>query len=103
MTRGWRFPPQTRAVQGDEKGACGGKKEKPCAPEAPAAAQPGDQGDHVALDPAPRLVVSVVPGQRTADTVEKLGQAFKTRPGGRPLPLLRRDEYPAYPPAILAA
>jgi len=103
MRSGSRFPPQTREVQFDEKWAFGGKKEKPCDPEDPADAKQGDTGDHVAWDPEPRLVVSVVPGKRTADNVEKLGQDFKSRTGGRPMNRITSDEYPAYPPALLNA
>jgi len=90
-------------VQGDEKWACVGKKEKPCAPEEPAAAKQGDTGDQVALDPEPRLVVSVVPGKRRAENVEKVVQDFKARTGGRPMTLLTSDEYPAYKAAMLNA
>ena len=103
MTRWWRFPPQTREVQFDEKWAFVGKKEKHCAPEEPADTKRGDNWDHVALDPEHRLVVSVVPGKRTADKVEKLVQDFKHRTGARPMNLITSDEYPAYPPAILNA
>jgi hypothetical protein len=99
----WRFPPQPREVQFAEKWACVGKKEKHCDPEDPADAKRGDNGDHVALDPEPRLVVSVVAGKRTADNVEKVVQDFKTRTGGRPMKRITRDAYPASPPAILAA
>ncbi|MBI3302830.1 MAG: hypothetical protein HYZ72_12260 [Deltaproteobacteria bacterium] len=80
-----------------------GKKENPCDPEDPADAKQGDNGDPVALDPEHGLVVRVVPGTRTAENVEKLGQDFKPRTGGRPMTLITRDEYPAYPPAVLAA
>lgn len=103
-TTSWSlFPPQTREVQFDEKWAFVGKKAKPCDPEDPADATQGDNWDHVALDPEHRLVVSVVPGKRTADKVEKRVQDFKPRPGGRPMNLLTSDEYPAYKPAILTA
>jgi hypothetical protein len=99
----WHFPPQTREVQFDEKWAFVGKKEKPCDPEDPADAQQGDNGDHVALDPEHRLVVSVVPGKRTAAKVEKLVQDFKHRTAGRAMNLRTSDEYPAYKSALLDA
>ena len=83
----------------DEQWALVGKKEKPCAPADPADAKPGDNGDHVALDPEHRLVVSVVPGKRTAENVEKLGQDFKQRTAGRAMNLITTDAYPAYTPA----
>jgi IS1 family transposase len=101
MESWWRFPPQTREVQFDEKWAFVGKKEKHCDPADPADAKQGDNWDHVALDPEHRLVVSVVPGKRTAENVEKLVQDFKHRTAGRAMNLLTTDEYPAYKPAIL--
>src|SRR5215831_18650525 len=96
----WPFPPQTREVQFEEKWAFVGKKEKPCDPEELANAQQGDHWDHVALDPEPRLVVSVVPGKRTAENVEKRVQDFTGRTGGRPMKLITRDAYPVYKAAI---
>src|SRR5215510_14842441 len=54
MPSWWRFPPQTREVQFDEKGAFVGKKEKHCDPADPGDAEQGDQGDQVALDPEHR-------------------------------------------------
>ena len=90
-------------MQVDEKWACVGKKEKPCDPEEPADAKQGDTGDQVALDPEHRLVVSVVPGKRRAENVEKVVQDFKARTGGRPMNLITSDEYPAYKAAILNA
>ena len=90
-------------MQFDEKWAFVGKKEKPCDPEALADAEQGDNWDHVALDPEHRLVVSVVPGKRTADHVEKLVHDFKTRSGSRPMNLMTSDEYPAYKTALLNA
>jgi len=90
-------------VQFDEKWAFVGKKEKHCDPEEPADTTQGDNWDHVALDPEHRLVVSVVPGKRTAENVEKLVQDFQGRTEGRPMNLMTRDEYPAYKAAILNA
>jgi IS1 family transposase len=80
-----------------------GKKEKRCDPGEPADAKQGDNWDHVALDPEHRLVVSVVPGKRSAENVEKVVQAFKARTGGRPMNLITSDEYPAYQAALLNA
>jgi hypothetical protein len=90
-------------VQVDEKWAFVGKKEKQCDPEEPADAKQGDNWDHVALDPEHRLVVSVVPGKRSAENVEKVVQDFKARTGGRPMNLITSDEDPAYKAAILNA
>jgi len=90
-------------VQFDEKWAFVGKKEKHCDPGEPGDIKQGDHWDHVALDPEHRLVVSVVPGKRTAENVEKLVQAFKARTGSRSMNLITSDEYPAYKAAILNA
>jgi len=95
--------PQTREGQFDEQGAFGGKKEQHCDPEEPADAKPGDTWDPVAWDPEPRLVVSVVPGKRSAETVEKVVQACKARTGGQPMTLIPSDDYPAYQAALLNA
>jgi IS1 family transposase len=99
----WLFPPQTRELQCDEKWAFVAKKEKHCDPDDPADAQQGDNWDHVALDPEHRLVLSVVPGKRTADKVEHLVQDAKKRMGDRLPNLITTDEYPAYETAILNA
>src|SRR3989440_4698252 len=98
-----RFPPQTREVQFDEKWAFVGKKEKHCEPEDPTDAQQGDCWDHVALDPEHRLVVSVVPGERTAESVRELVGDVKGRLDGRVQDLITTDEYSAYEGAILEA
>jgi IS1 family transposase len=90
-------------VQFDEKWSFVGKKEKRCDPDDPDDAKQGDNWDHVALDPEHRLVVSVVPGKRTAENTETLVEDFKQRTGGRPMNLMTSDEYPAYRGAILKA
>jgi hypothetical protein len=79
-------------VQFDEKWAFVGKQEKQCDPEEPADTKQGDNWDHVALDPEHRLVVSVVPGKRSAENVEKVVQDCKARTGGRPMNLITSDE-----------
>lgn len=66
----------------DEKWAFVGKKQKRCDDQNPADARLGDCWDHVALDPAHRLVLSVVPGKRTAENVRTLVQDSK----GYPIP-----------------
>lgn len=99
----WLFPPKTRELQCDEKWAFVGKKEKHCDPDDPADAQQGDNWDHVALDPEHRLVLSVVPGKRTAAKVEHLVQDAKKRMEDRLPNLITTDEYPAYATAILNA
>ena len=99
----WLFPPQTREAQFDEKWAFVAKKEKNCDPDDPADDRCGDHWDHVAFDPEHRLVVSVVPGERTAANVQALVQDFQRRTRGRIPKLITTDEYPAYETAILEA
>ena len=88
-------------MQFDEKWAFVGKKQKHCDPNDPADTAQGDNWDHVAFDPVHRLVLSVVPGKRTAAKTEALVKDVHARTGGRMLDLLVSDEYPAYKPAIL--
>jgi IS1 family transposase len=90
-------------VQFDEKWAFVGKKEKQCDPDDPADALQGDNWDHVAFDPEHRLVVSVVPGKRTAEHVHELVHDFKQRTQGRVMNLITTDEYPVYETALLEA
>ena len=97
------FPPNTREVQFDEKWAFVAKKEKNCDEADPADDRKGDTWDHVALDAESRLVVSVVPGERTAENVAEVVADFRRRTGGRLMDLITTDGYPAYRDAILAA
>ena len=90
-------------MQFDEKWSFVGKKEKHCDPDDPNDAKQGDNWDHVALDPEHRLVVSVVPGKRTAEKTEAVVQEFKQRTGDRPMNLITSDEYKPYRGAILKA
>ena len=62
----------------------------------PADDRKGDSWDHVAFDAESRLVVSVVPGERTAENVEAVVEDFKRRTGGRLMDLITTDDYPAY-------
>lgn len=103
MMKWLRFPPKTREVQFDEKWAFVGKKEKRCNDDDPDDHQRGDNWDHVAYDPEHRLVVSVIPGKRTAKNVKKLVADFKKRTGGRIMNLITSDEYRPYKKAILKA
>jgi IS1 family transposase len=80
-----------------------GKKEANCDPADPADARQGDHWDHVAFDPEHRLVLSVVPGERTAENVQALVHDFRARTGGRLMNLMTTDEYAAYETAILLA
>jgi IS1 family transposase len=79
------------------------KEEKNCDPTDPADDRKGDCRDYVALDPEHRLVVSVVPGERTAENVVAVVEDFKHRTGGRLMDLITTDGYPAYQEAILNA
>jgi IS1 family transposase len=98
----WLFPPQTNeAAQFDEKWAFVFKKEKNCDPGDPDDQKCGDHWDHVAIDPEHRLVVSVVPGKRTAENAQALVDDFKRRTGGRLMRLITTDEYATYETAIL--
>lgn len=103
MTSWWPFPPQTREVQLDEKWAFVGKKQKHGDPNDPGDARLGDCWDHVAFDPEHRLVLSVVPGPRTADRVQQGVQDTKRRMSGRRPTLITTDEYAPYKEAILDA
>ena len=97
------FPSKTNEVQFDEKWAFVGKKKKNCDDTDPADSQQGDNWDHVAYDPEHRLVISVIPGKRTAKNVEKLVADFKKRTCGRIMNLITSDEYKPYKKAILKA
>ena len=90
-------------MQYDEKWAFVGKKEKNCDPDDPEDQQQGDHWDHVGLDAEHRLVLSVVPGKRTAENVQELVDDVKERMGGRLPDLITTDEYAAYETAILHA
>jgi IS1 family transposase len=79
------------------------KKEKDRDPDDPADDRKGDTWDHVALDAESRLVVSVVPGERTAESVVAVVEDFKRRTEGRLMDLITTDGYPAYEDAILRA
>jgi IS1 family transposase len=79
------------------------KKQKHCDPDNPADRRRGDNWDHVGFDPEHRLVVSVVPGKRTAENAEALLADFKNRTGGRLLNWITTDEYAPYQAAILKA
>ena len=57
----------------------------------------------MALDAESRLVLSVVPGARDAESVEAVVADTKQRTGGRVMGLMTSDDYPAYETAILEA
>jgi IS1 family transposase/transposase-like protein len=95
--------PETRELQRDEKWAFVAKKEKNCEEDDPEDRFRGDCWDHVAFDPEHRLVVAVVPGERTAESVEELVGEVQERLSGRVPELITTDEYAPYQGAILEA
>ena len=95
--------PETRALQMDEKWSFVAKKEKHCDEDEPEDQFRGDCWDHVAFDPEHRLVVSVIPGERTAESVQELVADVKERLDGRTPELITTDEYAPYEGAILEA
>jgi IS1 family transposase/transposase-like protein len=95
--------PETHEIQMDEAWSFVAKKEKNCDEDDPADHFRGDCWDHVALDPEHRLVVAVVPGERTTESVEELVGEVKGRLEGRAPDLITTDEYSAYEGAILEA
>ena len=90
-------------LQMDEKWSFVAKKEKNCDEDDPEDQFRGDCWDHVAFDPEHRLVVSVVPGERTGESVRELVTDVKERLGDRAPELITTDEYTAYEGAILEA
>jgi IS1 family transposase/transposase-like protein len=95
--------PETREIQMDEKWSFVAKKEKNRDEDDPEDRFRGDCWDHVAFDPEHRLVVSVIPGERTAESAQELVLDVKERLGGRTPALITTDEYAPYEGAILEA
>jgi hypothetical protein len=73
-----------------------GKKDKHCDPHDPADRQQGSQWDHVLLDVESRLVVSLVVGPRTTETLRQAFTDFYRRTDGGLPALITTDEYVAY-------
>ena len=86
-------------MQLDEKWSFVAKKQKHCRPGEDRC---GDCWDHVALDAASRLVLSVVAGKRTEANACQVVHELRERTDGRPLNLITTDEYPAYAAALAA-
>jgi IS1 family transposase len=86
-------------VQLDEKWSFVAKKQKHCRP---GEERCGDCWDHVALDAASRLVLSVAVGKRTEANAAQVVHELRERTDGRPLNLITTDEYPAYASALAA-
>jgi IS1 family transposase len=95
--------PETRELQRDEKWSFVAQKEKNCDEDDPEDQFRGDCWDHVAFDPEHRLVVSVVPGERTVESVQELVTDVKERWDDRTPELITTDEYSASEGAILEA
>jgi hypothetical protein len=76
-TNSWRFPPTTQEVQLDEKWSFVAKKQKHCQPHE---TRCGDCWDHVALDAASPLVLSVVVGKRTEAKATQVVHELCERP-----------------------
>ncbi len=89
----WRFPPRTREVQVDEKGAFVAKKEAACDPTDPLDRLRGDDWDPTAIDPESRLLLALVPGQRDGETCERLIRQVHARTAGRADVLIASDEH----------
>jgi IS1 family transposase len=84
----------------DEKWSFVGKKQENCDVGNPADAECGECWDHVAIDAEHRLVLSVVPGKRTAENCRELVGDVRRRMDGRLPRLITTDEYPSYAVAI---
>src|SRR6185436_3509389 len=78
-TNSWLFPPRTREVQFDEKWNFVAKKQKNCDPDDPRDGDKGDDWDHTAVDPEHRLLLAVVPGERSAENCKKVVQEVHNR------------------------
>jgi IS1 family transposase len=102
-TRSRLFPPRTREVQLDEKWSFVAKKEKNCDSDDPSDAEHGDRWDHTAVDAESRLVLAVVPGERTLESCQRIVREVKRRTGGRTDLLVTSDEHKPYATAIEAA
>ena len=78
-----------------------GKKDKHCNPLDPADAEQGSSWDHVIFDPETKLIISLVIGQRNADTVVQVFTDFFDRTDGALPELITTDEYAVYQSVIL--
>jgi hypothetical protein len=78
------------------------KKDKHCDPRKRADRPLGSWWDHVILDAESRLIVSMVVGRRTAETVHATWQDYFARTDGDLPLLITTDEYPAYFTIIVA-
>ena len=78
------------------------KKDKNCTEEDPSTGEAGSIWDHVATDPASKLVISMVQGpQRDQGTCDRLVKDSADRTKGRPPELATTDEHATYEPSLL--
>jgi IS1 family transposase len=83
-------------------GASWEKKDKHLTQEEQASGELGSIWDHVAVDPATKLIVSLVQGpSRDQKTCDKLVEDFAARTGGEPPDLATTDEHAPYKNSIL--
>jgi len=93
--------PRTREVQLDEKWSFVGKKKEDESDEDDSVAPLcGQNWDHTAIDAESRLLLSLVPGRRTAGNCLKLIEDVKKRTEGRTNILITSDEHAPYASAI---
>lgn len=78
-----------------------GKKDKHCDPGDPADREQGSWWDHVLIDADSRLIVSLVIGRRTTETVNEAFTDFYRRTDGDLPPVISTDAYAAYQSVIL--
>jgi hypothetical protein len=78
-----------------------GKKDKNCDPDDPADDPRGSWWDHVILDTKSRLIVSLIVGRRTLETLVSAWADFYERTDGGLPALVTTDEYAAYPTALV--
>jgi hypothetical protein len=93
-------PPETRGIQLDEKWSFVGKKEAHSDLADPLDRLRGDDWDPTAVDAESRILLSLVPGKRTAENCDKVVEDVKIRTGGRTDLLITTDEHAPYTSAI---
>ena len=92
------FPPETKEVQFDEKWSFVYKKQAQCAEDE---TERGDNWDHTAIDAEHRLLLSIIPGKRTAEKCLEVVEDVKEKTGGRTDILFTSDEHAPYKTAIV--
>jgi hypothetical protein len=95
------FPPQTVEVQLDEKWCIVGKKEKNVDSSNAEDEGKGDCWDHTAIDAESRLLLTIVPGKRTAENCERVVEDVQKRTNGRTDIFFTSDEHAPYKGAII--